>query len=253
MAALDEFISSFSKYGGPAMLSRFEVFLEAPAGARVGDHRHMGLRVETVTMPGKNIRTVTNENIYGPTHEMAQGLTYAEEVSMTFFLSAEHFERNYIQSWMDFIYKPNNYNLEYYKEYHKPIQIFQLDKNGGRLNGMRLNEAFPKTLGPIEYTQTSTELARQEVSFAFKDITFIDTGGRSLANNDARSFPNQTLAVPITPSGAVATDALRNINQYPDAIIRGLDNNIRGEVESFKSRTATRVKSRVADAFNRIR
>jgi len=78
MAALDEFISSFSKYGGPAMLSRFEVRLSAPAKAvpSYADDRHMSLRVETVTMPGKNIRTVTNENIYGPTHEMAQDNFY---------------------------------------------------------------------------------------------------------------------------------------------------------------------------------
>tara|TARA_R100000951_G_scaffold71660_1_gene60370 strand:- start:5788 stop:6462 length:675 start_codon:yes stop_codon:yes gene_type:complete len=222
MAALDEFISSFSKYGGPAMLSRFEVRISAPATAipSYSDDRHMSLRVETVTMPGKNIRTVTNENVYGPTHEMAQGLTYAETVSMTFFLSAEHFERNYIQSWMDFIYKPNNYNLEYYKEYNRPIQIFQLDKNGKRLNGMNLNEAFPKTLGPIEYTQTSTELARQEVSFSFKDITFIDSSGNSISKSDSRSFP-QDLRLPVTPQG-VATLPSVSVDPYPDAILRGI-------------------------------
>jgi hypothetical protein len=197
MAALDEFISSFSRYGGPALLNRFEVVIIAPAAAvpSLKDDRHVSFRVETVTMPGRNIRTVTNENIYGPTHEMAQGLTYAEDVSMTFFLSAEHFERNYFMLWMDYIYKPNTFNLEYYEEYHRPVTIWQLGKNGERMAGVRLNQAFPKTLGPIEYSQTTSDLGRQEVSFAFKDISFLDANGRELSNPDRTSagFPREQI------------------------------------------------------------
>lgn len=225
MAALDEFISSFSKYGGPALLNRFEVIIIAPAeaGSSYDGHRHVSFRVETVTMPGRNIRTVTNENIYGPTHEMAQGLTYAEDVSMTFFLSAEHFERNYFMMWMDYIYKPNTFDLEYYQSYHRPIHIFQLGKNGKRLSGVRLNQAFPKTLGPIEFSQASSDLGRQEVSFAFKDITFLDANGRSISNPDRRAGTydrGQVDAVSETPaldrtSSIDAFRRLQNINAAP--------------------------------------
>jgi hypothetical protein len=225
MAALDEFISSFSKYGGPALLNRFEVVIIAPAEAvpSYDDDRHVSFRVETVTMPGRNIRTVTNENIYGPTHEMAQGLTYAEDVSMTFFLSAEHFERNYFMMWMDYIYKPNTFDLEYYQAYHRPINIYQLGKNGKRLSGVRLNQAFPKTLGPIEFSQASSDLGRQEVSFAFKDITFLDANGRSISNPDRRAGTysrEQIYPVSETPaldrtSSIDAFRRLQNINAAP--------------------------------------
>ena len=64
---------------------------------------------------------------------MAQGLTYAEDVSMTFLLSAEHFERNYFMMWMDYIYKPNTFDLEYYQNYNRPVYIYQLGKNGERM------------------------------------------------------------------------------------------------------------------------
>ena len=118
MAALDDFIASFSKFGGHALANRFEVKITSPQAIRapIAD-RHVSFRVEAFTMPGKNIRTVTNETVYGPTYEMAQGLTYAEDISMTFFLSAEHFERQYFLKWQDLVVKPNNYNLEYYNEY----------------------------------------------------------------------------------------------------------------------------------------
>ena len=60
MSALDEFISSFSKYGGHALTNRFEVEINAPRQAipEASSDRHVSFRVESFTMPGKNIRTV---------------------------------------------------------------------------------------------------------------------------------------------------------------------------------------------------
>lgn len=190
MAALDEFISSFSKHGGPALLNRFEIEFFAPDEAvpSARDDSHMWMRAESVTMPGRNIRTVTNENIYGPTHEMAQGLTYAETIDITFYLSADHFERNYFRRWMEYIYKPNTNDLEYYKNYIEDMRIYQLDKNSKRTSGVKLNQVFPKTLGPVEFSNNSSDLGKQQVSFAFKDITFINGRGADTTLKDDRTF-----------------------------------------------------------------
>ena len=88
MAALDEFIASFSKYGGHALANRFEVKITSPPAIRDPNaDKHVSFRVEAFTMPGKNIRTVTNETVYGPTYEMAQGLTYAEDISCLLYTS----------------------------------------------------------------------------------------------------------------------------------------------------------------------
>ena len=173
MAALDEFIASFSKFGGHALANRFEVKITSPPAIRDPNaDKHVSFRVEAFTMPGKNIRTVTNETVYGPTYEMAQGLTYAEDISMTFFLSAEHFERQYFLRWQDLVIKPNNFNLEYYNEYVTPIEVFQLGKNG---------------------------LPLAEVSFVFKDFVFIDANGKGMDNSDNRSFATEN--PPITQTG----------------------------------------------------
>tara|TARA_X000001036_G_scaffold149047_1_gene141644 strand:- start:3640 stop:4275 length:636 start_codon:yes stop_codon:yes gene_type:complete len=205
MAALDEFIASFSKFGGHALANRFEVKITSPPAIRDPDaDRHVSFRVEAFTMPGKNIRTVTNETVYGPTYEMAQGLTYAEDISMTFFLSAEHFERQYFLKWQDLVVKPNNYNLEYYNQYVTPIEVFQLGKNGLPLAGLRLNECFPKTVGAIEYSAQNVDIARQEVSFVFKDFVFIDADGKEMDNSDTRKFA--TTNPPITKAGPKPTN-----------------------------------------------
>jgi len=198
MAFLDEFISSFSKYSGPAHLNKFECVIISPfqANRDINIDRHVSFRVVNLTFPGKNIRTVTNETVYGPTYEMAQGLTYAESVSMNFYLSAEHRERQYFLNWIDFIYQPDTYNLEYYDNYKRDIELFQLDRQNERISGIKLRDCYPKTLGAIEYAQDNGEVGQINVELAFKEHVMIDGNGsevsradipRSTNPNDARS------------------------------------------------------------------
>ena len=129
-------------------------------------------------MPGKNLRTVTNENIYGPTYEMAQGLTYAESVAMNFYLSSSHFERTFFMNWMDMIVKPDSYNLEYYDNYKRNISIYQMNKTNERTAGIRLLDCYPKTIGAIEYSQENGEVGQINIEFVFKEHVHIDGLGR---------------------------------------------------------------------------
>ena len=178
--ALQEFISKFYDKGGPAFLNRFEVMIISPfeANSNIADDRYVSFKVVNVTIPGKNLRTVTNENVYGPTYEMAQGLTYAETVSMNFYLGTTHFERTFFMNWMDMIVKPDSYNLEYYDNYKRTIDVYQLDKNNQKTAGVRLQDCYPKTIGAIEYAQESGEVGQISVDFVFKEHTHIDGFGR---------------------------------------------------------------------------
>ena len=187
--ALQEFISKFYDKGGPAFLNRFEVIIISPAEANpnIADDRFVSFKVVNVTIPGKNLRTVTNENVYGPTYEMAQGLTYAESVSMNFYLGATHFERTFFMNWMDMIVKPDSYNLEYYDNYKRTIDIYQLDKNNQKTAGIRLQDCYPKTIGAIEYAQESGEVGQISVDFVFKEHTHLDGAGKVLNQKYAPS------------------------------------------------------------------
>ena len=179
MATIDEFISTFNQNSGPAHLNRFECRILAPlaTGLSTGQSQFMSFRVASLTFPGKNIRTVTNETVYGPTYEMAQGLTYAESVSVNFYLSANHQEKRYFAKWMDFIYKPDTYNLEYYDNYKAQLEFFQLDRQDNLTSGIKLVDAYPKGYGALEYSQENGELGQFSVEFAFKEHYMIDEFG----------------------------------------------------------------------------
>lgn len=179
--ALQEFISKFYDKGGPAFLNRFEVVIISPfeANPNISDDRHTSFKVVSASIPGKNLRTTTDENVYGPTYEMAQGVTYAESISMVFYLSGDHFERTYFMNWMDMIYSPSTYNLEYYDNYKRNIQIYQLNKSNERQAGISLLECYPKTIGAVEYAQDSSEVGRIDIEFVFKEHFHIDGQGNA--------------------------------------------------------------------------
>jgi len=179
--ALQEFISKFYDKGGPAFLNRFEVVIISPfeANPNIADDRHTSFKVVSASIPGKNLRTTTDENVYGPTYEMAQGVTYAESISMVFYLSGDHFERTYFMNWMDMIYSPSTYNLEYYDNYKRNIQIYQLNKSNERQAGISLLECYPKTIGAVEYAQDSSDVGRIDIEFVFKEHFHIDGQGNA--------------------------------------------------------------------------
>ena len=179
--ALQEFISKFYDKGGPAFLNRFEVVIISPfeANPNIADDRHTSFKVVSASIPGKNLRTTTDENVYGPTYEMAQGVTYAESISMVFYLSGDHFERTYFMNWMDMIYSPATYNLEYYDNYKRNIQIYQLNKSNERQAGISLLECYPKTIGAVEYAQDSSDVGRIDIEFVFKEHFHIDGQGNA--------------------------------------------------------------------------
>jgi hypothetical protein len=132
--------------------------------------RDFTFRINSVSFPGKNIRTTTDENIYGPSYEVAQGLTYGEEISIEFYLRNTHEERWVFNSWQDYIVAPDSYNVEYYRNYVADIEVYQLDEQNNRTAGIKIKNCFPKTLNAIEMSnETASALLKHTVGFSFKE------------------------------------------------------------------------------------
>jgi len=183
MSEYDQFVSTFNK--GSARTNRFKAFILLPAGLSSGNReefqppsstssgqviRDLSLRVESVSFPGKNIRTVSDDNTYGPSYEVAQGVSYAEDISMTFLLRANHEERWVFNDWQDMIVNPTTYNLNYYNEYVSSMYVYQLDEANRYTAGILIRDVFPKTVNAIELSNASqNEIARATINMAFRD------------------------------------------------------------------------------------
>ena len=70
---------------------------------------------------------------------------------------------------------PLNNMFNYYGEYTASIIIHQLDREDKRIYSVRLEEAWPEAIGPIDMNAESTNTYnKQTISFAFrqwKDVT----------------------------------------------------------------------------------
>ena len=130
--------------------------------------RNLTIRCDNITMPGRNLRTVMNGNVYGPPHEMVQGTTFGE-IAATFYLSSDMRELKTFHEWQDKIVNPDTYDLNYYKETVGVVKIFSLDKSENRTFGIELVEAFPKTIDPIQVGHASPNtINKVGVSFQYR-------------------------------------------------------------------------------------
>ena len=166
------------------------------------EQREVSLRCETVSIPGRNLNTLTDSNIYGPTREVVDGVMYAEDITMTFTASSGLKERVFFEKWQEMAFDLTTWNLKYYKDYVTPIEIYLLDRQDKRKYGIKLIEAFPKTISGTELGQASNnEIIKTSVSFSFRYWETMD------ANRQKVSSPTSA----DISQNAVARTILRNL------------------------------------------
>ena len=187
--AYNDILSSFRSGEGYAIPNRFEVLILSPpkrgggittnahAGSeRNSDARAVSLRCESIQLPGRNLNTLNDTNIYGPTREIVDGVTYAEDISMTFQASSGLNERVFFEKWQKQAFNEDTWNVGYYNDYVSEVHIYLLDRKDQRRYGLKLMEAFPKTIEATELNQGSNnELIKTSVSFAFRYWQTLDT------------------------------------------------------------------------------
>mgnify|MGYP003640085934 FL=1 len=185
---LNDILSTFHSDEGYAIPNRFEVLILSPpkrgggittnayAGSERGsDARAVSLRCESVNLPGRNLNTLTDSNIYGPTREIVDGVTYAEDISMIFQASSGLNERVFFEEWQKQAFDENTWNVGYYNDYVSEVHIYLLDRKDQRRYGIKLMEAFPKTIEGTELNQASNnEIIKTSVSFSFRYWTTLD-------------------------------------------------------------------------------
>ena len=163
--------------GGYAVPNRFEVIIAYPPKMGGGyrrwgtahDVRSISLRCESVNLPGVNLNTLTDSNIYGPTREIVDGVTYAEDITMVFVANAGLEERVFFEEWQKLAFDESTWNIGYYNDYVSIIDVYVLDRKDQRTFGLKLWECFPKTITGTESNQaTNNEIIKTSISFSFR-------------------------------------------------------------------------------------
>ena len=178
---LNDILSSYHNNNGYAQPNKFDVVITPPAKVggggnenvfsgmdRKSDIRDISMRCESVSLPGRNLSTETDSNIYGPTRDIVEGVTYAEDLSMVFQASSGLDERVFFENWQRQAFDEKTWNIGYYNDYIGTIDTYLLDKQNQRRYGLRIHEAFPKTITATDLNSgTNNEIVKISVGFSF--------------------------------------------------------------------------------------
>ena len=220
---INDILAGFHDDNGYAQPNRYEVLILPPAKLgggnqtnifsgmeRQSDTRSISLRAQTVNLPGRNLATSNDTNIYGPQREVVEGVTYAEDIAIDFQASSQLSERVFFENWQRQAFNEKTWNVGYYNDYVGEIQIFVLDKQDKRRYGLKLWEVFPKTIGAnqLSYDANNT-LMLTNVSFSFRYWTSLDQN----QNPDINIFDRITETVISTAERNISRNIPRILNR----------------------------------------
>ena len=213
---LNDVLSIFRSNEGYAQPNRYEVLILPPMSRGGGNLdnvfkgkekesnvRNISLRCESVNLPGRNMTTSSDTNIYGPARDIVEGVTYAEDITCSFQSSSGLEERVFFENWQRQAFNEKTWNLGYYNDYVGELEIYLLDKEDQRRYGLKIWEAFPKTINPIALSYgTNNEIIKTEVLFSWRYWTNIDINQQG---------PNLTDKITQTVVNTIERNITRNI------------------------------------------
>ena len=178
MGQIDNLRAIASRAKGFARAAKYEVEIIAPqkhpGGTGIG--REIGLQCNTITMPGHNLEQQTARYGSAPAREMVTSHTYAGNIAATFYLDENLDTKAWFDKWQQLAVRQDTHKARYYKDYIGTMNIYQLGGKG-RTYGIKCDEVYPATIGPIEYAYESVDtIALLTVEFAYRTWTDIADG-----------------------------------------------------------------------------
>jgi hypothetical protein len=172
---LNDFISKV-KQDGLARTNRYTVLFTGFTTNRARDAMMM---CDQVQLPGTNFNTA-DMRTYGETRKAPYERLY-EDVNMSFYVDTPMTVKTFFDDWMTWIQDPGTRNFNYYEDYTCDIVIEVQDLKNQSRYGVKLHEAFPKSIGAIQMDYAGKDVMKLSVNFAYKYYT---VGQMAVENTD---------------------------------------------------------------------
>ena len=155
-----------------ARQNRFEVEIFAPAIQL----RIRGVRCTKAVMPGKTLEVESFKVIpAGWAKQTIKGITYPQEVTLSFMLDSTLEDRQKIELWQEYMYDddysmryPHNHTKDGEKGYLGTVVIRQLDKGGSSIYEVQLEDAFPQSMSNLSLDAGSAAIQTFDVTFNYR-------------------------------------------------------------------------------------
>ena len=159
---LNDFISVV-KQGGLARTNRYTVLF---TGFTTQRSRDVMLLCDQVQLPGTNFNT-SDMRTFGETRKAPYERLY-EDINMSFYIDTDMQVKSFFDDWMTWIQDPMTRNFNYYEDYTCDIIIEVQDLKNNSRYGIKLFEAYPKSIGAIQLDYAAKDIMKMSVNFAYK-------------------------------------------------------------------------------------
>ena len=185
--SIDQLKATISKKGGLSQANRFNVMFTPPQGSLlnsdpatligglasggglsniVNDPRDISLLAESVNLPSSQITTIDHI-----AERQSVKIPYAviqEEVTMTFLLTNDYYIKNLFDKWGQSIIDLETYRVAYKKDIVTDVVIQQLNKQNIPIYGVKLENAFPTTIGGVALSNETADTPNKlTVTFSY--------------------------------------------------------------------------------------
>ena len=162
---INDFLSGFRSDDGYALPSRYEVIITSPGE---GNARKVSMNCESIELPGRAVTKETNISQYGIQSEQVKGMSFAGAVAMSFYASSDLSERVFFEKWQEEMWDVGRWEVGYYKNYIKEVDIYILDQQDTRRFGIRLFEAYPEAIGPTPLSYGAGDIIKIPITMNYR-------------------------------------------------------------------------------------
>jgi hypothetical protein len=172
---IKRFIAEVKK-DGLSRTNRFGCTVDAPKTLRTNPafaaadfYRKLFLYCESINIPGVNIST-TPARTFGETREMPYEKVF-DPVTANYYIDTGFKVKAFFEAWQDSIQNTTDRTIQFYDNYVSTVHLFVNDVANNTRYLVKLHEAYPKTVQSINLAQGSNEVAKLNVTFAYKYFT----------------------------------------------------------------------------------
>lgn len=162
---ISEFKASFNK--DVARNNKFDVSFPIPLTLIMYRNiaQRLTLRCDSADIPGRSLAT-TEQKIYNISEKFPYQTTY-NDANFTFIVSDDMAEKEFFDSWMEFINPTTNFNFKYKGDYTTTISVNQYNVKNELTYQVDLIDAFPVAVNQMDLDWSSDSMHKLTVTFAY--------------------------------------------------------------------------------------
>lgn len=144
--------------------------------------RYLGLQCESAELPGISLMT-QDIKVYGPTYKLPYQKQY-NDLNLTFICTNDFYERKLFDRWIEAIMPGDTNNMRFPKgdqtKYLTDITVVQFDEFVKQIYAVKIIDAFPTSIAPMQVSWSDDGFHKLTVSFAYQRYETIYKGSYNI-------------------------------------------------------------------------